>query len=308
MSELSAALDEYLALRRSLGYKLERASRLLADFVAYLDATSGRHITVETALAWAVLAPNPDSVWRAQRLGMVRGFARYLHAIDPGHQIPPTGLVPRGRGRPTPFLFSNDQITAVLAAARKLRSPLRAATVQTVIGLMAVSGLRVREVIHLDNDDVDLAAGLLTVRNSKAGKSRVLPLHPSVVAALGTYAQLRERLCPRPRAASFFISTAGTRLRSGNLGAAFAEVLERAGLPARVARRGPRLGDLRHSFAVQTLLDWYLAGEEVPPRLPALSAYLGHVSPASTYWYLSASPELLAAAAGRLELSLGGRP
>ncbi len=125
MSELSAALDEYLALRRSLGYKLERASRLLADFVAYLDATSGRHITVETALAWAVLAPNPDSVWRAQRLGMVRGFARYLHAIDPGHQIPPTGLVPRGRGRPAPFLFSNDQITAVLAAARKLRSPLR---------------------------------------------------------------------------------------------------------------------------------------------------------------------------------------
>lgn len=308
MTELAAALTDYLALRRSLGYKLERAGQLLADFVAYLDQTGAEHVRVEAALAWATLSANPESPWRAQRLGMVRGFARYLHALDPGHEIPPPGLILPGQGRPAPFHYSDAEVAALMAAARGVRNPLRAATLETLIGLLAVSGLRVGEAIRLDRDDVDFDQGTVTVRNSKAGRSRVVPLHSSTTAALRAYGARRDELFPKPSAPSFFISTTGTRMRPGNLRDAFGEVLSAAGLPPRVGRRGPRLGDLRHSFAVSSVVDWHRSGAEVEPNLPLLSTYLGHVSPASTYWYLSASPRLLAAAAGRLERTTGTRP
>lgn len=300
MSDLAAALSDYLSLRRSLGYKMERAGEVLAGFVAHLDLMGCDHVSVETAVAWATLPANPDSPWRAQRLGMVRSFARYLHALDPAHEVPPPGLVPPGPGRPVPFLFSDNEVVALMAAARRLRNPLRAATLETVVGLLAVSGLRVGEAIRLDCNDVDVEQGALRVRNSKAGRSRVVPLHPSTVEALGAYGARRDELFPKPSAPSFFISTTGTRLRSGSLRQAFGEVLPAAGLP-RIGRCGPRLGGLRHSFAVSTMVDWHRAGAEVGANLPLLSTYLGHVSPASTYWYLSASPHLLAAAADRLE-------
>jgi len=305
MTALAAALTDYLALRRSLGYKLQRAGQVLADFVAHVDQSGGEHVTVQSALAWATLSANPESSWRAQRLGMVRSFARYLHALDPGHEIPPPGLIPPGPGRPAPFLYSDAEVAALMAAARGVRNPLRAATLETVIGLLAVSGLRVGEAVRLDRDDVDFDRGALTIRNSKAGRSRVVPLHSSTTAALRAYGACRDELFPKPSAPSFFISTTGARLRPGNLRQAFGDVLSTAGLPPRSGRRGPRLGDLRHSFAVSTVVDWHRAGAEVSPNLPLLSTYLGHVSPASTYWYLSASPHLLAAAAGRLEKTNG---
>lgn len=300
MTALATALDDYLALRRSLGYKLERPGVLLGDFVAHLDDTGAEHLTVQLALDWAMRAANPDSSWRAQRLGMVRCFARYLHAIDPNHEVPPPGLLPRGERRPEPFLFAEADIVALMAAARCMRSPLRALTMTTLIGLLAVTGLRVGEVIRLDRDDIVLERDLLVVRNSKLGRTRHVPIHPTSTEALRAYLPRRDQLLSSPASHALFISTAGTRLRPSNLRAAFVELLARADLPPRQGRHGPRLGDLRHSFAVQTLLDWHVAGVDVGPRLPVLSTFLGHVSPASTYWYLSASPPLLAAAARRL--------
>lgn len=237
---------------------------------------------------------------RAKRLGMVRSFARYLHAIDPVHEVPPTGLIPRGHGRPAPYLYSQDEVAALMAASRRLRSPLQATTLEVVIGLLTVSGLRVGEVIRLDNDDVDFCGAILTVRFSKGGKSRVVPLQKSTVEALQSYVVVRNRWFPEARSESFFVSTVGRRLRSSNLSATFRIVLSLAGLPTQTARYGPRLGDFRHSFAVQTLLEWHMDEIEVAPRFPMLSTYLGHVSPTSTYWYLSSSPELLAAAVQRL--------
>jgi integrase len=299
VSALATALDEYLALRRSLGSKLERPAAVLADFVAHLDRTGVDHITVDAAVDWALRAADSESSWRAQRLGMVRGFARYLHTVDPSHQVPPSGLLHRGT-RPEPFVFTDAQIVALMAAARSMVSPLRALTTESVIGLLAVTGLRVGEVIRLDRDDVDFDRGLLIVRNSKQGRSRHVPLHSSTVDALHDYLRRRDELCPPPATPALFISTTGTRLRSGNLRTAFAELLDETGLPRRKHRRGPRVGDLRHSFAVHTLIDWHVAQLDVGPRLPVLSTFLGHVSPASTYWYLSASPPLFTAAAQRL--------
>lgn len=300
MSALSTALRDYLALRRSLGYKLERAGELLADFVGYADRAGADRITIDLAVEWAALATDTGSGWRAQRLGVVRCFARYLHAISPEHQIPPPGLFRRGQ-RPEPFLYSRAQVLALMAEARKLRSLLQAATAETLIGLLAVAGLRAGEVIRLDRADLDLDEGLLTLRNSKAGKSRHVPLHPSTTEALRAYLHRRDQLFPCPSSPALFISTTGTRLRSGNLRTVFAGLAGRAGLAASGPRTRPRLGDLRHAFAVQTVLAWYAADADVAARLPVLSTYLGHVSPASTYRYLSASPPLLAAAARRLE-------
>lgn len=301
MSALSADLAEYLALRRSLGYKLERAGEVLSDFVAALDEAGAEHITVALALEWAMRAPNPDSTWRAQRLGMARCFARYLHAIDARHEVPPPGLVHGGSARPAPFVYGEHDVVALMAAARRLRSPLRALTFETLIGLLAVSGLRVGEVIRLDRPDVDLGAEVLVVRNSKLGRSRHVPLHATTTEALRSYLGRRDHHLPRPASPALFVSTAGTRLRSGNVRTTFAELLERAGLPTRRSRQGPRLGDFRHSFAVRTLAEAHRAGADVEADLAVLSSYLGHVSPASTYWYLSASPVLLEAAARRLD-------
>jgi integrase len=295
MTDLRAALADYLALRRSLGYKLERSGRLLAEFVSYLEQRGAGRVSVELALSWAA-SSNGESRWPAQRLGMVRGFARYLQAIDPNTEVPPRGLLPSADRRPAPYLYSEADITALTAAARELGSPLRAATLETLIGLLAVTGLRVAEVLRLDRQDVDLDQGLLTVRSSKLGKSRMVPLHPSTIEALNTYLARRDQLFPDP---SLFISTTGTRLRASNLRDAFLTVLDTAGLRARPRR--PRLGGFRHSMAVATLLGWYEQGEDVQAQLPLLSTYLGHVNPRSTYWYLQAAPELLAAAARRLQ-------
>lgn len=300
MNTLKVALDDYLAFRRSLGYKLERSGQVLASFVDYAESAGTEHISTDLAVSWALLPSNPDSQWRAARLGMVRSFARYLYAIDPANEVPPTGLIPRGRGRPAPYIYSENEVTALMLASRRLRSAIQAATLEVVIGLLAVSGLRVGEIIRLNNDDVDFCGSMIIVRFSKGGKSRVVPIQESTVEALQSYVFLRDRWFPQMRSESLFVSTVGRRLHTCNLDATFAKVLSLAGLPTRANRHGPRLGDFRHSFAVRTMLEWHMDGIEVAPRLPILSTYLGHVNPASTYWYFSASPELPAAAVQRL--------
>lgn len=301
MSPLRRCLVDYLRLRRALGFKLERAGRLLDDFVTFAEQTGAETLTIELALDWATLPQGTEPVWLAQRLGVVRGFARYLHTVDPRTQVPPPDLLPGRYQRISPYLYSDDDISALMDGARSLRPPLRSATYETLIGLLAVTGMRIGEAMRLDRDDVNWADGLLTIRASKFGKTRALPLHKSTGGALRTYGTRRDRLCPHPQGPSFFVSTAGTRLGHPNVQPTFRIIRRHAGLDRPTSGRSPRIHDLRHSFAVKTLLGWYRAGLDVAARMPLLSTYLGHADPARTYWYLSAAPELLALAARRLE-------
>lgn len=308
MSALHAELDRYLAIRRSVGFKLARAELLLADFCRYLEAIGADTITTDNAFAWASLPPNGSASWWGQRLSVVRAFARHLHAIDPIHEVPPAGLLPARTHRAVPYLYSDADIAALMPAARGLRSPLRAATFEPLIGLLAVSGLRIGEALRLDRGDVDLHDGVLRIRQTKFGKSREVPLHPSTVAALSAYAGRRDQLCPRPRHPAFFVSVAGTRVLYCNFHLGWLDLVRRAGLEPRSARCRPRPHDVRHSFAVRTLLGWYRDGVDVGAHMPLLSTYLGHVHPANTYWYLSAAPELLSLVAARLDAAQGARP
>ncbi len=297
MNALSSHVEDYLRLRRALGFKLERAGQLLPQLVAYLEAAGAGTVTSGLAIAWARLPDATPNHW-AQRLAIARGFARYLQTIDPATEVPPPGVFPARRHRPAPYLFSQRDICRILEAARVLRPPLRAATHEAIFGLIAATGMRIGEAIGLARGDVDLDTGVITIREAKFDRSRLVPLHPTVTQALGRYAAERDRLCPRPRSAAFFLSGAGTRLDRSGVGATFRKIT--AGLGIRSATVRPRVHDLRHSFAVQTLVRWQRARVNVDERIGALSTYLGHVAPADTYWYLSASPELMSLAAERL--------
>lgn len=303
MNALRRTGEDYLAIRRACGYLLRQEARMLTSYLDHLDRVGAKRVTVDTALAWATTPRQADPSWWSRRLSVVRGFARYLATIEPDTEIPPQNLLPRQSQRRTPYLYSQAEIAALMTAASRLACPLRAATFTALIGLMACTGLRTGEAMRLDRDDVDLDNELITVRDSKHGKSRLVPLHPSATTALGDYARRRDALCPRPATSAFFLSGAGTRLNHTNAGSTFAKLRAEVGITAPAGKRRPRLTDLRHSFAVTTLVTWYATGADVPARLPALSTYLGHVSPASTYWYLEASNELMSAAADLLERS-----
>ncbi len=305
---LREAMNDYLALRRALGYRMVRPEKLLGQFLDHLDSVGQSRITVTTALSWARLPADGTSNWWGYRLSAVRGFAIYLHAIDPAHEVPAADLLPQRSLRASPYLYSEADITALIGACSTLRDPLRQATFATLIGLLAVSGLRVGEAIALDRDDVDLRAGRLTVRHGKFDKARELALHPSTVQALRAYQRLRDRRFPTTTGtAAWFVSLAGTRLLYCNVHHAFHRLVGLAGLTPRSASCRPRIHDLRHSFAVQAMLDAYATGQDGQVRLTLLSTWLGHVHPGSTYWYLSASPELMAVAGQRLEAYLTGQ-
>jgi len=308
VSRLHQRVEDYLTVRRALGFKLVDHGRLLPDFVDYLEQAGATTVTTEAALSWAMKPQGVQPYRWKQRLSVVRGFAEYLSALDPAAQVPPSDLLAYRRQRPTPYLFSTDEITRLLAAADTLNHPLRGATHHTLFGLLAVTGMRVGEALRLDRDDVDLDAGLVDITQTKFNKSRRLPLRDSTVAALTDYISERDRFFPRPTQPSLFVSTVGTRLADRRVRAVFAHLVNHVGLEPRSGSSRPRIHGLRHSFAVTTLLDWYRSGVNVAARMPLLSAYLGHTSPASTYWYLSAVPELLALAASRLEPPMGQRP
>lgn len=308
MSALRDALQEYLTVRRALGFKLERAARLLPDFISYLELRGARTVTTALAVEWARQPSEGPSAWWAQRLGIVRGFAKHLQVLDARTEVPPADLLPARARRATPYLYSPRDIEDLMGAARDLGPALRSATYTTLIGLLAVTGMRVGEVIRLDRQDVDWTHGLLVVRNSKFGKSREVPLHDSTVETLRGYQHLRNRHVRRPKAPSFLLSTAGTRLHYKNVHWTFLTLVRQAGLQRRSAHCRPRPHDLRHTFAVSTLLNWYRTGADVEARLPLLSTYLGHTDPGSTYWYLSATPELLSLAVRRMEKAWEPRP
>ncbi|MDQ2782516.1 MAG: tyrosine-type recombinase/integrase [Actinomycetota bacterium] len=302
MSTLHQRLADHLAIRRAMGFKMERHAKLLAQFVDYLVLRDANTVTLEHALAWATSPTTSNPNWWAARLSMVRGFAVYLNALDPAHQVPPHGLIRSVTRRAVPYLYTDDEVTALVRAAGALPgSPLRAATYRTLICLLAVTGMRVGEAIRLDRQDWDSKLGLLTVRDTKFGTSRHLPLHPGSTAGLQDYLDLRDHLLPHPHTDALLLSTRGHRLRYNRVWDTYHRLLGPAGITPRPSACHPRIHDLRHTFAVASLLGWYRDGVDVPAMLPRLSTYLGHADPQHTYWYLSAAPELLALAADRLE-------
>jgi integrase/recombinase XerD len=307
MSALRVALCEYLETRRKLGFKLARDGALLPKFVDYLEQSGSAVLTSGLAVAWATQPRDVHPAWWAARLILVRGFAKHLQAGDPRHEVPPLELLPYHRPRSAPYIYAPEEIAALLAATTTLRSPLMVATYGTLLGLLAVTGLRVGEAVALDHGDVDLHRGLLLVRKTKFGKTREVPLHATTRQALARYADERDKLAPRRRSPSFFVSTAKTRLLYQNVHEMFLRLVYAAGLADRRPRR-PRIHDLRHTFAVRTVLAWYQAGVDVEAKLPTLSTYLGHLGPSTTYWYLTAVPALLEAATVRLERSWKVRP
>jgi integrase len=300
MSPLRPAVGDYLAIRRALGFKLSREEKLLPLFADFVQQRGEQHLSTEAALAWATL-PAGSAAWWSTRLRIARGFAAYMNAIDPAHEVPAPDLLPSPPHRATPYLYDERQVTALIAAAGTLRTPLRVATFQTLLGLLAVTGMRIGEVIGLDRQDFDARNGCLLVRSAKFGKSRELALHPSTVTVLRGYLRRADRPPPAPNTSALLITSVGTRLRINDAQRTFATLRCRAAIEARSASCRPRLHDLRHSFAVATVLDAYHQDEDVGRRLALLATYLGHVDPAATYWYLSAAPELMQLAADRLQ-------
>ena len=307
MSQLHEAAERYLRLRRDLGCQLREAGRLLHDFLAFAEREGAAQITTDLAVRWAQQPTGVQPVTWALRLRVVRRFALWLSATDRRTEVPPAGLLPGRYVRRRPYIYSDAEIADLVGAAGRLASAagLKGRTYATIFGLLAVTGMRVSEVLALDREDVDLDEGVLRIRRTKFGKSRLVAVHDSTRQALADYARERDRVVRRPAAAAFFLSEAGDRATSWAARYNFAKVSREVGLrpPASGRRhgRGPRLHDMRHRFAVCTLLRWYRAGVDVEREIPKLATYLGHVHVNETYWYLEAVPELLELAARRLE-------
>ena len=309
MNSLSTELDRYLSVRRSLGYDLKTAERVLRRFIAFADKEHAKHITTQLFLGWQKAFGHARSGTWSARLGMVRLFAQWLHGMDARHEVPPQSLVPCRLRRTPPYIYSLDEIERLVHQAAQLRSNngLRAPTYATLFGLIAVTGLRISEAIALDVADVDLASGVLTIRHGKGGKERLAPVSESTRIQLTAYSRERNRLLGR-QPESFFVSDCGTRPTDCAVRYNFAAVCQSIGIRSvqRFHRhgRGPRIHDLRHTFAVRTMLNWYREGKDAGQEMLRLTTYLGHVSPAHTYWYIQAVPELLELAAERSRASL----
>ena len=299
MTRLQEAVQHYIEMRQSLGYKLDKARVLLPDFVSFLEQKRSSHITIPLAVEWSQRNPAVQPAEWAQRLTIVRCFARHWSATDPRTEIPPWGLMPHRPRRARPYLYSDEEILRLLQAARRLGG-LRGLTYHCLFGLLSVTGMRISEALNLQSEDVDLAEGVLTVRGAKFGKSRLVPIHASTRKVLSDYIQNRDRVLAR-NLLCFFVSKRGNRLDGGEVRRTFYALSRSIGLRGPTASHGPRLHDFRHRLAVRTLVQWYRSGHEVERRLPILSTYLGHVHVSDTYWYLTACPELMGLAVKRLE-------
>jgi len=308
MSELHTALQEYLTIRRQLGFKLQDEGSSLPKFVHFLQKEEASFITRDLALRWAMQPEDVLPARWAKRLRMVRLFAQYQSAADPRTEVPPQGLLPHSYHRKAPHIYSDEEITHLTEAAKKLPSEngLRPHTYATLFGLLAVTGMRMKESISLQCKNVDLTQGILTIVRTKFGKSRLLPLHPSTQRALQQYECHRNQICPNPQDPNFFLSEHGTRLNDSTVRLTFIKISRQIGLRGPLDNHGPRLHDFRHAFAVRTLLNWYRDGVDVEREMPKLATYLGHTHVNDTYWYLSAIPELMHLAIKRMETSEGG--
>jgi integrase len=305
MTGLRLELERYLSMRQGLGYKYLDQARRLRDFVSFMEARKATTITMKLALAWATLQPCTH-VSSAKRLHDVRRFARHVASINPKTEIPPNGIFPQWK-RPKPYIYSDGEIDALLVAALALppTDGLRCWTYHHLFGIIVVTGMRLSEAIGLQRSDVDLKEGVLTVRRTKFGKSRILPLHPTTCAALRSYAERRDCHLGSRCSPYFFVAERGGRLLKAYVHRVFWRLSREIGLRRPDDRTGPRVHDFRHRFAIRTLVGWYREGTDVEKKLPALSTYLGHTCVRSTYWYLSACPELLQEAARRLDRRWG---
>ena len=308
MSELGTAVQQYLATRRALGFKLRDEGVVLPQFVRFLEQEGASFITADLALKWAMQAERASPAHRARRLGMVRIFASCHSATDPRTQIPSAYLLPHRYHRKQPYIYGDDEVAGLLGAAARLSSPagLRSSTYETLLGLLSATGMRIGETVGLERQDVNLTKGTLVIRHSKFGKSRVIPVHPTVQCKLRAYESLKNTIIPSPETTAFFISEGGKRLTKWTVERTFAKMSKQIGLRGQTDSRGPRLHDFRRTFAVKTLLSWYQSGEQVEQRIPCLSAYLGHRHLKDTYWYLSAVPELMRLVVDRLQSIEGG--
>lgn len=306
MTSLKERLNQYVALRLALGTRLEEPAKTLATFVDFLKREGADFIRLDLAVRWAMEPKLVQQATWARRLGMVRGFATWLSSIDPRTQVPASRLLPARRRRRKPHIFTDQEVAKLMAKAANLKEPKgpRALTYLTLIGLLSATGLRPGEATALDRADVDLENGILSIRQTKFGKSRFVPVSESTRAALVRYAKERDQLWPRPRSSAFLLSARGDRLAGGTARRIFAGIASAIGLrppsDGRRIGRGPRLQDFRHSFATRRLIEWYRAGVDAGQELPKLATYLGHVDVNHTYWYIDAAPELLQLATERL--------
>lgn len=303
MKSLQARLTEYIAARRALGTRLEEPANTLRQFVQFLTRKKARFITISLALEWSQQSQGVQRATWARRLSMVRQFARWLSVSEHRHEVPPPRLLDVRHRRGKPHIYSDPEISRLMTEAGQLksRSGMNALTLQTLIGLLAATGLRPGEAAALEISDVDLQGQVLQVRCSKFDKSRQVPIHPSTVVALNRYASERDRVFRPPTSSYFFVSAKGSALDLGNARRWFCDVSRSCGLRKAPAGprsgRGPRLQDLRHTFATRRLVEWYQAGCDVGAQMPKLATYLGHSSVECTYWYIEAVPELLELAA-----------
>jgi integrase/recombinase XerD len=305
MSPLQTALEDYLLVRRALGFKLYEAGLQLQQFLDFLETAGAQYITTNLAFSWAVQPVDVSPNRWAVRLGVVRQFAHYCAARDSRTEVPPNGLLSYRIRRATPYIYRDEDIKQLLVAARQLTSTngLRPHTYTTLLGLYVATGLRVREPLKMDRDDVDLVNGVLTIRDTKFGKSRVIPLHPSTTRALQRYAKRRDRVFPNPRSPSFFLSERGTRVIRQAVHKTFNKLAHQVGLRHTRSPHSPRIHDFRHRLAINRLTRWQRRGIDIDRHMPALATYLGHVDVANTQWYLTATPELLRYALRRIERS-----
>ena len=314
MKSLQEHLSEYVAARRALGTRLQEPAQTLRHFIDFLNRKKARYITIQLALEWTQQSHGVQRATWARKLSMVRQFARWLSALEPRHQVPPHRLLAVRHRRNPPHIYTDGEVSCLMTEAARLASPkgMKPLNLETLIGLLAATGLRPGEAAALETRDVDLQAELLIVRESRFGKTRQVPIHPSTVEALKRYARKRDQIFRRPRSSYYFVSDLGTALKLGEVRRWFCKISYVCGLRNRPGGnrcgRGPRLQDLRHTFATRRLVEWYRAKRNVAVQMPKLSTYLGHSSVSCTYWYIQAVPELLQLASEfRLTPQSGGR-
>lgn len=305
MKSLMTSLNEYIKVRRSFGYQLKVSERNLKEFITYLRKKDCEYITVQVALEWATLPKDVKRSYWSRRLSIIRLFAQYRIAEDPRTEVPSSYLLSQQPNRIIPYIYSDKEISQLIEACQSLLSlGLRHHTYFTFFGLMAVTGCRISELISLNRDDLDVKNNWIIIRNSKCNKSRLLPLHQTTMRQLKKYSKIRDHF-PVHDVNAFFLSDRGTRITIWSARDAFIRISKQIGLRGLSDSHGPRIHDIRHSFAVKTLLNWYHKGININKKIMLLSTYLGHKKPTDTYWYITGTPELLSQATNLLEKNIG---